>query len=151
VEIVRALEAFLPRRSRVLRWHTGIISDFHVQSYQLLGLCVPERLCVQDMMCPATQNRVTVLNTDNQHIFGPAYSGTLLETLASVKVKRFASDKVVMSQAYAVLVNVARKVFLCSALTREGRLKLREVLAALGLDNCDKQIVKYLLEWSRTS
>ncbi|CAG0920298.1 unnamed protein product [Notodromas monacha] len=149
VERVRALEAFLPRGSRVLRWHTGIVDSFHVQRYNLIGICVPERLSVMDMMSSANLNRVTVLNTENQHIFGPAYSGSLLENLTHTRAKRaFQSDKAVLSQAYGVLVSVSRKVFLCYALTKEGRLQLKEVMAALGLDSCDRQIVKYLLDKS---
>lgn len=37
---------------RVLRWHQGILVSAHIASYQLIGMCIPERLSIHDMISP---------------------------------------------------------------------------------------------------
>jgi hypothetical protein len=34
----------------ILRWHQGILISSHLDQYKLVGLCVPERLTVHDLI-----------------------------------------------------------------------------------------------------
>ena len=38
----------------VFRWHTGTITNHHIKQFQVMGVCIPERLHVQDLMSNAT-------------------------------------------------------------------------------------------------
>lgn len=36
------------------RWHTGTVTEHHLQQYRVMGVCIPERLHVQDLMSNTT-------------------------------------------------------------------------------------------------
>ena len=42
----------------VLSWHTGTITEHHIINYKVIGMCIPERLHVQDLMSNETLNQV---------------------------------------------------------------------------------------------
>ncbi|CAG0886870.1 unnamed protein product [Cyprideis torosa] len=158
-ERVNALEIFLPwspkkrdgysdgnYSSQILRWHHGTVVSHHLSEYKIIGLCVPERLNVQDMMSSATLNQVTVLSVKTDHLSGPAYSGRLLAPLLLPIRPMFLTDAALLSQLLAIAFSIAGKLYLLHAVTSEGRLKIQRVLTSLGTEgSCDRLMLKYLL------
>ncbi|KAK8393851.1 hypothetical protein O3P69_006877 [Scylla paramamosain] len=113
---VRALSTLLPRAPTaqlpVLRWHTGTVTEHHLQQYKVMGVCIPERLHVQDLMSNATLNQVTVLNIETGHISGVAYSGTLVRGVEHYGRKLFHSNSALQTCLQSIIIGLGLKVYL---------------------------------------
>ncbi|CAB3386535.1 Hypothetical predicted protein [Cloeon dipterum] len=137
VDMISALTPLIPNRDpkSVLEWHQGILVSFHLDHYKLVGLCVPERLTVHELINSLDKNRVTILDLISKQLLGPAYSGSLLSTLSPSAVALHKSDQSLILMLHAVLCEIDQKVSLC-------RLAGQHCLSDLGLHGCDASIVK---------
>ncbi|XP_037797892.1 uncharacterized protein LOC119593059 [Penaeus monodon] len=145
---VRALSTLLPRSPRqklpMLRWHTGTITSFHIQHYRVVGLCIPERLHVQDLMSNSTLNQVTVLNIETGHISGVAYSGTLVRGVEQYGRRLFHSNSALQAALQAILVTLGLKIYLLYHLLETTDRSANDILKGIGIAKGDWDIIKYL-------
>ncbi|XP_066992520.1 uncharacterized protein [Anabrus simplex] len=118
---------------KTLRWHRGILVSSHIASYQLIGMCIPERLSVLDMISPRDKNLVTVFDVSSKQLFGPAYSGQLLSSVETV-ASRLPSDQSLLLYLQSVAAGVHEKLFLYRALGH----------SQPDLHGCDGEIIKFL-------
>ncbi|XP_045114486.1 uncharacterized protein LOC123506451 [Portunus trituberculatus] len=145
---VRALSTLLPRvpttQLPVLRWHTGTVTEHHLQQYKVMGVCIPERLHVQDLMSNATLNQVTVLNIETGHISGVAYSGTLVRGVEHYGRKLFHSNSALQSCLQSIIIGLGLKVYLLHYLMGITNRTTGEILKGLGVAKGDWDIIIYL-------
>lgn len=145
---VRALSTLLPRAPTaqlpVLRWHTGTVTEHHLQQYKVMGVCIPERLHVQDLMSNTTLNQVTVLNIETGHISGVAYSGTLVRGVEHYGRKLFHSNSALQSCLQSIIVGLGLKVYLLHHLMGVTNRTTGEILKGLGVAKGDWDIIFYL-------
>lgn len=148
VMYVRALSTLLPRTPAeplpVLRWHTGTVTEHHLQQYSLMGVCIPERLHVQDLMSNSTLNQVTVLNIETGHISGVAYSGTLVRGVEHYGRKLFHSNSALQVCLQSIIVALGLKVYLLYHLMGVTNRTTEEILKGLGVHKGDWDIIMYL-------
>lgn len=145
---VRALSTLLPRAPTaqlpVLRWHTGTVTEHHLQQYKVMGVCIPERLHVQDLMSNATLNQVTVLNIETGHISGVAYSGTLVRGVEHYGRKLFHSNSALQTCLQSIIIGLGLKVYLLHHLMGVTNRTTGEILKGLGVAKGDWDIIIYL-------
>lgn len=145
---VRALSTLLPRSASqqlpVLRWHTGTITNHHVKQFQVMGVCIPERLHVQDLMSNATLNQVTVLNIETGHISGVAYSGTLVRGVEQYVRRLFSSNSALQTSLQAITISLGLKIYLLYHLQLTTNRSTREILKGIGVAKGDWDIVDNL-------
>ncbi|XP_076028799.1 uncharacterized protein LOC143017794 [Oratosquilla oratoria] len=144
----KALATLLPHAPGslipVLEWHAGTVTNFHIERYSIIGVCIPERLHVQDLMSNATLNQVTVLNIETGHISGVAYSGTLVRGVERYSRRCFKSDAALFAALQANLVTMGLKVFLLYHLLQTTSRHPSEVLKAIGVSRGDWNVIKHL-------
>ncbi|KAK8734367.1 hypothetical protein OTU49_006153 [Cherax quadricarinatus] len=141
---VRALSTLLPRslnQLSVLRWHTGTITDHHLKQFRLMGICIPERLHVQDLMTNSTLNQVTVLNIETGHISGVAYNGTLIRGVEHYGRKLFHSTSALQASLQSILVSLGLKVYLLYHLMETTSRSGSDILKAIGVTKGDWDIL----------
>ncbi|XP_068204425.1 guanine nucleotide exchange protein SMCR8-like isoform X2 [Palaemon carinicauda] len=145
---VRALSTLLPRSASqqlpVLRWHTGTITNHHVKQFQVMGVCIPERLHVQDLMSNATLNQVTVLNIETGHISGVAYSGTLVRGVEQYVRRLFSSNSALQTSLQAIIISLGLKIYLLYHLQLTTNRSTKEILKGIGVAKGDWDIVDNL-------
>ncbi|KAG0713221.1 Glycine receptor subunit alpha-2 [Chionoecetes opilio] len=145
---VRALATLLPRtptsRLPILRWHTGTVTEHHLHQYRVMGVCIPERLHVQDLMSNATLNQVTVLNIETGHISGVAYSGTLVRGVEHYGRKLFHSNSALQVCLQSIIVGLGLKVYMLHHLMGVTNRTTAEILKGLGVAKGDWDIIMYL-------
>ncbi|CAG7833445.1 unnamed protein product [Allacma fusca] len=148
-QILTALVPLVPcypeRCWKLLRWHRGILVPAHFKqnSFKLIGLCIPERLEVHNLMSPKDVNNVTILNAETKQIIGPAYSGSFFANFEHRCQKFFHDDVSLMSYLGCLFVDIETKVFLYKTLMSDG-LKSSEIFKQLELQAKDVEIVKHL-------
>lgn len=154
--IMNVLSPYVPimpgQEVRILRWHCGILVPSHISSYHMIGVCVPERLSVHDMISFKDKNSVTMLDVSSKQLFGPAYSGRLLRSLEHT-AQHMQSDQSLMLLLQTIAAALNEKLFMYLTLLKK-KLELAkahsrpsprsDVLKDLGLDGCDAEIVRYL-------
>ncbi|XP_045595703.1 guanine nucleotide exchange protein SMCR8 isoform X2 [Procambarus clarkii] len=145
---VRALSTLLPRSPTnqlpVHRWHTGTITDHHLKQFRLMGICIPERLHVQDLMTNSTLNQVTVLNIETGHISGVAYSGTLVRGVEHYGRKLFVSTSALQASLQSILVSLGLKVYLLYHLMETTSRSASDILKAIAVTKGDWDIIIHL-------
>ncbi|KAG8239985.1 hypothetical protein J437_LFUL019571 [Ladona fulva] len=130
-----------------MRWHKGILVPAHIEKYKVIGLCVPERLTVHDMISPRDKNYVTILDVNTKKIFGPAYSGVLLSNIAENFHDHFPSDESLILMLQSVFMQIKEKVYLCNSVITERSESHNSVgilLSSINIRSCDAEIIKYL-------
>ncbi|XP_042206125.1 uncharacterized protein LOC121855307 isoform X2 [Homarus americanus] len=142
---VRALATLLPRSPSkqlpVLRWHTGTVTDHHLKQFRIMGVCIPERLHVQDLMSNSTLNQVTVLNIETGHISGVAYGGTLVRGIEQYGRKLFHSTSALQASLQSILVSLGLKIYLLYHLLETTSRNANDILKAIGVSKGDWDIV----------
>ncbi|KAK7040806.1 hypothetical protein SK128_004870, partial [Halocaridina rubra] len=145
---VKALSTLLPHLSSqeppVLNWHTGTITSHHIKQFQVMGVCIPERLHVQDLMSNATLNQVTVLNIETGHISGVAYSGILVRGVEQYVRRLFNSNSALQASLQAILVSLGMKVYLLYHLQKTTNRSTKDILKGIGVAKGDWDIVAHL-------
>nr|CAD7447408.1 unnamed protein product [Timema bartmani] len=155
--IITALKALIPVKEggkpNVIRWHCGILVTFHIVNNQIIGLCVPERLSVYDMISHKDklnifllpQNSVTILNVKSKQLFGPAYSGRLLASLETIPQLQ-TCDQSLLLYLQVISITLQEKVFVLRSLAglEPNTNKIRNTLKQMDLKGCDGEVVKYL-------
>ncbi|KAK3879170.1 hypothetical protein Pcinc_016248 [Petrolisthes cinctipes] len=145
---VRALSTILPHLPAthlpVLRWHTGTVTEHHLRQYRVMGVCIPERLHVQDLMSNATLNQVTVLNIETGHISGVAYSGTLVRGVEHYGRKLFHSNSALQTCLQSILISLGLKVYLFQHLLQTTNRSAGDILKGIGVAKGDTDIILYL-------
>lgn len=141
---------------KLLRWHRGILVSAHLDAYKLIGLCIPEKLEVHDLIPPRLVNLVTIFSVDTKVILGgPAYSGLFLENFEKKMQKHFYnSDVSILSYIGSIYAEIESKVYMYKVLEeryRQGRNKtsnttsnLHLLFKELALRDSDVAIVKHL-------
>ncbi|GLH15451.1 Uncharacterized protein GBIM_19894 [Gryllus bimaculatus] len=171
----------------ILWWHRGILVSSHVSSYQLIGICVPERLSVHDMISPRDkgavyfiqfvefisgggggggdkikymdliikssanepsvlisafilQNLVTILEVTAGCLWGPAYSGQLLNSLDTIP-PAVTSDHTLLLLLQSIGCVLTEKLFILKVCPAS----VADTLFKLGLTGCDADILKHLM------
>ncbi|XP_063227353.1 uncharacterized protein LOC134533710 isoform X2 [Bacillus rossius redtenbacheri] len=148
-QIITVLMALVPvgsgKQLRVLRWHCGILVASHITEYQLIGLCVPERLSVYDMVGHQEKNRVTILSARDGRLFGRAYAGRLLSSLEQVAARQPCDQSLLLYlRVLALSLEEKLLVFRGLAGTRPGPGAARAALRGAELEGCDAEVVRYL-------
>ncbi|KAE8745331.1 hypothetical protein FOCC_FOCC007879 [Frankliniella occidentalis] len=129
---------------RVLRWHQGILVSAHIASYQLIGMCIPERLSIHDMISPRDKNSVTILDVNSEQLLGPAYHGRLLAAIGN-NVRDFPSDHSLLLFMESVLKGIGSKLQSYKALVAACHNELpSHACRQLELHGCDADIIRYL-------
>lgn len=129
---------------RVLRWHQGILVSAHIASYQLIGMCIPERLSIHDMISPRDKNSVTILDVNTEQLLGPAYHGHLLASIGN-NVRDFPSDHSLLLYMQSVLSGIGRKLQAYKALVAACSNELpSHACRQLDIHGCDADIIRYL-------
>nr|CAD7589918.1 unnamed protein product [Timema genevievae] len=155
--IITALKALIPVKEggkpNVIRWHCGILVTSHIVNNQIIGLCVPERLSVYDMISHKDklnffllpQNSVTILNVKSKQLFGPAYSGRLLASLETIPQLQ-TCDQSLLLYLQVISITLQEKVFVLRSLAglEPNTNKIRNTLKQMDLKGCDGEVVKYL-------
>ncbi|XP_071526490.1 uncharacterized protein [Panulirus ornatus] len=145
---VRGLSTLLPRSPTnqlpVLRWHTGTVTEHHLKQFRVMGVCIPERLHVQDLMSNSTLNQVTVLNIETGHISGVAYSGTLVRGVEHYGRRLFNSNSALQASLQSILVSLGLKIYLHYHLQETTSRSTSDILKAIGVAKGDWDIVIYL-------
>jgi len=154
--IMNVLSPYIPlmpgQEVRILRWHCGILVPSHISSYHMIGVCVPERLSVHDMISFKDKNSVTMLDVSSKQLFGPAYSGRLLGSLEHT-AQHMQSDQSLTLLLQTIAAALNEKLFMYLTLLKKKLLSAKahsrpspgsDVLKDLGLDGCDAEIVRYL-------
>lgn len=138
---------------KLLRWHRGILVQAHLEAYKLIGLCIPEKLEVHDLIPPRLVNLVTILSVEKKAILGgPAYSGDLLQNFEKNMQKHFYnSDVSLLSYIGGIYAEIEAKVYMYKSLEskyRRGRnagsSNLHLLFKELNMRASDVEIVKYL-------
>ena len=131
---------------KLLRWHRGILVPAHFKqnSVKLIGLCIPERLVVHDLISAKDVSSVTILNAETKQILGPAYSGSFFANFEQRCQKFFNDDVSLMSYLGCIFVDIETKVFLYKSLLSDG-CKSSEIIRQLELKGTDVDIVKHLV------
>ncbi|KAK7790120.1 hypothetical protein R5R35_006487 [Gryllus longicercus] len=124
----------------ILWWHRGILVSSHVSSYQLIGICVPERLSVHDMISPRDKNLVTILEVTAGCLWGPAYSGQLLNSLDTIP-PAVTSDHTLLLLLQSIGYGLTEKLFILKVCPAS----VADTLFKLGLTGCDADILKHLM------
>ncbi|XP_071454328.1 uncharacterized protein [Hetaerina americana] len=150
LKIISAVLYFVPVRenSRYLRWHRGILVPAHIEHYKVIGLCIPERLTIHDMISPRDKNAVTILDVNTKKILGPAYCGALLAGLHENFDQNFVCPEALVLYIQSVLTGIHQKVLLFEALSL-GQPKVRaritkDAMNTLGLKGRDLDIIHHL-------
>lgn len=154
--IMNVLSPYIPvmqgQEVQLLRWHCGILVPSHISSYHMIGVCVPERLSVHDMISSKDKNSVTILDVSNKQLFGPAYSGRLLGSLER-SAKHMPSDQSLLLFLQTIAAALNEKLFMYLMLVKMKPVSEEvhsrqspgnEILRDLGLDGCDAEIVRNL-------
>lgn len=155
--MLTALIPFVPPVSRsdpgvwkILRWHRGVLVASHIQQYKLIGLCIPERLNVHDLINPRDQNVVTIFNTcyKKSVLLGPAYSGKFLaefEPETQIQRNFHNSDRSFLTFLGGILTEIQTKVYLLKSLQEKDKAnKKKSNFKELNLKGSDIDIVRYL-------
>ncbi|XP_046405191.1 guanine nucleotide exchange protein smcr8b-like isoform X2 [Ischnura elegans] len=148
--IISALIYFVPveENAKYLKWHRGILVSAHIEKYKIIGLCVPERLTVHDMISPRDKNLVTILDVNSKKILGPAYSGVLLDDIRENFDKNFLCAEALILYLQSVFAGIHQKVFLYKALSlSQPKTKTslaKDVAQALRVKGRDMDIINYL-------
>ncbi|KAJ1526867.1 hypothetical protein ONE63_008425 [Megalurothrips usitatus] len=133
---------------RVLRWHQGILVSAHIASYQLIGMCIPERLSIHDMISPRDKNSVTILDVNSEQLLGPAYHGHLLAGVGN-NIRDFPSDHSLLLYLESVLQGIGRKLQAYKALVAACNNELpSHACRQLDIHGCDADIIRYLSKLS---
>lgn len=133
---------------RVLRWHQGILVSAHIASYQIIGMCIPERLSIHDMISPRDKNSVTILDVNTEQLLGPAYHGHLLASIGN-NVRDFPSDHSLLLFLESILHGIGRKLRTYKALVSACESELpSHACRQLELHGCDADIIRYLSKLS---
>lgn len=142
-----------PKSWKLLRWHRGILVQAHLEAYKLIGLCIPEKLEVHDLIPPRLVNLVTILSVEKKSILGgPAYSGDLLENFEKKMQKHFYnSDVSLLSYIGGIYAEIEAKVYMYKSLESKymrgrttGSSNLHLLFKELNMRASDVEIVKYL-------
>lgn len=138
---------------KLLRWHRGILVQTHIDSYKLIGLCIPEKLEVHDLIPPRLVNLVTILGAEKRAILGgPAYCGQFLQNFEKKMQHHFYnSDISLLSYIGGIYTEIEVKVYMYKALEdkyKKGRSvsssNIHLLFKELNLRASDVEIVKYL-------
>ncbi|KAJ9581737.1 hypothetical protein L9F63_003914 [Diploptera punctata] len=151
---MNALSPYVPvmagQEVKILRWRCGTLMATHISLYHLIGLCIPERLSVHDMISPKDKNFVTILDVNSKQLFGPAYSGQLLGSLERT-VQHMPSDQTLKLHLQTVAAGLNEKLFMYLTLIKMEQSPEKnktspgsEVLREIGLESCDAEIVRNL-------
>ncbi|KAF4526458.1 hypothetical protein B566_EDAN014070 [Ephemera danica] len=143
LSLIRALRPLLPPSGSlksvrpILKWHQGILVAEHIQKYSMIGLCVPERLSVHDLLSAKDKNSVMILEVEGQLICGPAYAGDLLAVLEPTNCAPLvaAGVETILLLLQTVLAEVISKVHLARSLQTSN---------PPGVKDCDLHIIRYL-------
>ncbi|XP_049856025.1 guanine nucleotide exchange protein smcr8b-like isoform X2 [Schistocerca gregaria] len=155
-KIIDALVVLFPVKFeevvRILRWHRGILVSSHINSYQLIGVCVPERISVHDMISSRDKNMVTILDITKEQLFGPAYSGQFLSSLET-SPQFFQSDQTLILFLQSIAAEILQKLFLFRMSfvspvgdSRNADRSPGDILREMGVHGCDAEIIKYLFK-----
>ncbi|XP_047108261.1 guanine nucleotide exchange protein smcr8b-like [Schistocerca piceifrons] len=155
-KIIDALVVLFPVKFeevvRILRWHRGILVSSHINSYQLIGVCVPERISVHDMISCRDKNMVTILDITKEQLFGPAYSGQFLSSL-EISPQFFQSDQTLILFLQSIAAEILQKLFLFRMSfvspvgdSRNADRSPGDILREMGVHGCDAEIIKYLFK-----
>ncbi|ODN03475.1 hypothetical protein Ocin01_03205, partial [Orchesella cincta] len=152
--IITALIPLVPAISKsswkLLRWHRGILVQAHIESYRIIGLCIPEKLEVHDLIPPRLVTLVTILSADKKCILGgPAYSGDLLQNFEKNYQKHFySSDVSLLSYIGGIYSDIESKVYTYKSLIHKYKSKssnnVHVLFKELNLRASDIEIIKYL-------
>ncbi|KAF2365633.1 hypothetical protein FHG87_003614 [Trinorchestia longiramus] len=66
----------------VTAFHRGIVTPHHLHQQPLMGLCIPERLLLHDLIDPCTMSKITTVNLSSGHVSGVAYYGSFIRGIA---------------------------------------------------------------------
>ncbi|KAJ4447227.1 hypothetical protein ANN_09230 [Periplaneta americana] len=154
--IMNILSPYVPvmpdQEVNILSWHRGILVPSHISSYHMIGVCVPERLSVHDMISSKDKNSVTILDVTSKQLFGPAYSGQILSSLERT-ARYMPSDQSLLLFLQTIAASLNEKIFMYLTLikmkpvpekSRSRQSPGSDVLKDLGLDGCDAEIVRNL-------
>lgn len=149
-QIISALIPFVPcypmKTFKIFRWHQGILVKAHLDgSHKLIGLCIPERLKIHDLINPRDQNSITLFDVENRKIFGPAYSGKYLRNFETNPIqKHFFDDLSLLCFLGSILTDIEAEVYMIKAMQCEGKLSFPKIMKELDLKSSDVEISKYL-------
>jgi hypothetical protein len=160
-KVERAVNALIPlipslESWKLMKFHRGILIQDHLSQFKLIGLCIPERLQVQDLIHPRDENYVTIVNVEKKMLLGPAYSGSgeFLRSFGAENLvqKNFLgkSDLALLSYIGGIYAEIETKVYLYKALEEKAGRKsgthnnIKVNVKGLGLKGSDLDIVKHL-------
>lgn len=136
---------------KLLRWHRGILVQAHIEAYRLVGLCIPEKLEVHDLIPPRLVTFVTILSIEQRSILGgPAYSGNFLQGFEKKVQKHFHnSDVSLLSYIGGIYAEIEAKTYMYKSLVdsykgKKGNSTLPTLCKELCVKASDVEIIKYL-------
>jgi len=135
---------------RLLRWHRGILVQAHIESFRIIGMCIPEKLEIHDLIPPRLVTLVTILSADKKCILGgPAYSGDLLQNFEKNYQKHFYnSDVSLMAYIGGIYSEIESRVYTYKSLIHKYKSKssnnIHVLFKELNVRASDIEIIKYL-------
>jgi len=145
--ILNALVPLVPSLNdwKILKWHQGILVYEHLQKFKLIGLCIPERMFIQDLVRPEHDNFVTIINVEKKNILGPAYSGDFLKLfeLSHLIQKNFyKSDATMLSYIGSIYATIESKLYMYKSLEDKKSKKVN--LKQININGSDADILRHL-------
>ena len=158
-QIFNCLIPFVPcypsKSFKLLQWHQGILVGAHFQSFKLIGLCLPERLTIHELIHQNDLSCVTILDYESKKISGPAYSGVFFENFrnAGFCQTKFFDDLSLLSYIGSILSEIEGQVYMFKTMLMESEendnsydtfKSIPKILKQLSLKSSDSEIVKHL-------
>jgi hypothetical protein len=129
---------------KLLRWHRGVLVNTHIKAFKLIGLCIPERLEVHDLIHSRDKNCVTIFHLLKKSILGPAYSGVFLAPFEAQVQRHFHnSDLSFLTFIGSILTDMQTKIYMCKSL-RHNKNNNGNIIKASLLKASDIDIIRYL-------
>ncbi|CAL8133855.1 unnamed protein product [Orchesella dallaii] len=156
--IITALIPLVPAMStegnkpcwKLLRWHRGILVQAHIETFRIIGMCIPEKLEIHDLIPPRLVTLVTILSADKKCILGgPAYSGDMLQNFEKNYQKHFYnSDVSLLAYIGGIYSEIESKVYTYKSLLHKYKSRssnnVHLLFKELNIRASDIEIIKYL-------
>jgi len=150
-QIVNSLVPLVPccpeKSFKILHWHQGILVRAHFNcSYKLIGLCIPERHSVHDLLHARDQNTVTVLDVESKKILGPAYSGNYFKNFEEMTCQKyFFDDLSLITYLGSIFSELESQIYMAKSMQVDGEESMAKIMKDLDLKSSDAEIIKYLV------